>query len=359
MVNDFKFGLAYSLGTYAGMLLLAFLISRLGLYIRRSTRFEPATVASVHAVSFLILSIGACGSKPGTPGSSVLAVLIAQAIVLLIDMLRLPRIEDYSDDVPQTLRPLAGLRLAVVAGALLLGFGIINGPARPATDADLIAELERSMKQVPGAGLYLASLKRNFPNEYQAMATETVRQLRAVRAEGKSGPAVEQRLGEELGYRILAMTASKSGALPKAPTPALNAYSRAMRDYVASLEKTAPQSCAALAMGRTGGPEPALPPAAREASGRMMAARLDLARAGLDHPVERDLKTPPRKALEALAAEMKRRDASLASYAERQYGASMLTPPKRCSLAILYYSVLADLPPETSALLTAYDLSPD
>jgi hypothetical protein len=358
-MDDVSAGMAYMAGAFAASLLIAASISRLGLYLRRSSRFEPGTVVGVHILSFFLLGAVACSAAPSSPGSSALVAFVAQAVVFVIDMLRLPRPEDYSDHVPQTARPLEGARLAAVVGSIFLGFGLLYGLARPATDRELIAELERSMTQVPGAGHYLASLKRNFPDGYQALATENVRQLRALRAQRKGGPAAEQRLGEELGYRILAMTASKSAALPKAPTPALNAYSRAMRDYVASLEKTAPQSCATLALGRTGGPERVLPPAAREASGRMMAARLDLARAGLDHPTERDLSTPPRKALDDLAAEMKRRDASLMSNAVRQYGALALAPRKRCSFAILYYSVIADLPPETSALLTAYDLSPD
>ncbi|HEX8062824.1 MAG TPA: hypothetical protein VF535_06375 [Allosphingosinicella sp.] len=350
---------AYMAGAFAASLLIAFLVSRLGLYLRRSSRFETGTVAGVHAISFFLLGAAACSAGAGSPGSSAFTAFVAQAIIFLIDLLRLPRPEDYRDDVPQTLRPLAGARLAAVVASILLGFALAYGLARPPTDRDMIADLERGMNDAPGAGSYLASLKRNFPDEYRTLATESVRQMRAYQAQGKGGPAAQERLGTELGYRIVAMTASKSAALPKAPTPALNAYSRAMRDYVASLEKTAPQSCAALALGRTGGPEPALPPAAREASGRMMAARLDLARAGLDHPTERDLSTPPRKAMEMLIAEMKRRDASLASYAERPGGALILTLPKRCSLAILYYSAMADLPPETSALLTAYDLSPD
>lgn len=119
-MNDASQILAFTLGAFAGTLILAFLVSRLGLHIRRSSRFEPATGAGVHAVSFLILSIGAWGSQPGTPNASVLTVFVAQAIVLLIDMLRLPRPEDYSDEVPQTLRSLAGMRaVAVVADFLL------------------------------------------------------------------------------------------------------------------------------------------------------------------------------------------------------------------------------------------------
>jgi hypothetical protein len=357
-MDDGSRSVAFMAGAFAASLLIAFLISRLGLYLRRSSRFEPGTVVGVHILSFFLLGAVACSSRASTPGSSALVAFVAQAIILLIDLLRLPRPEDYSDDVPQSLRPLEGARLVAVIASILLGFGLVYGLGRPTTDREMIAELERSLVEVPGAGPYLASLKRNFPNEYQSMVTDTVRRLRENRAQGKSGPAMEGQLGEELGHRILAMIASKSAAVPKAPTPALNAYSRAMKDYAVRLEKPAPQACAALAMGPSPGPAPVLPPATQEASGLMLAARLDLVRAALDHPTERDLSKPPLKALQELNAAMKRRNASLGAALDEPGGVLMLTTRERCSLAILYYSAMADLPPETSALIAAYDLSP-
>lgn len=357
-MDDGSRSVAYMAGAFAGSLLIAFLISRLGLYLRRSSRFEPGNVVGVHILCFFLLGAVACSSQASTPGSSALVAFVAQAIILLIDLLRLPRPEDYSDDVPQSLRPLEGARLVAVIASILLGFGLVYGLGRPTTDREMIADLERSMVEVPGAGPYLSSLKRNFPNEYQAMATDTVRQLRANRAQGKSGPEMEGQLGEELGYRILAMIESKSAAVPKAPTPALNAYSRAMRDYAVNLENSAPQACAALVTGPAPGPAKVLPPATREASGLMLAARLDLVRAALDHPTERDLSKPPVKALRELNAAMKRRNASLGAAVDEPGGMLMLTTRERCSLAILYYSAMADLPPETSALVAAFDLSP-
>ena len=355
-MNDFSSGLAYRLGAFAGALLLAFLISRLGLYLRRSTRFEPATLASVHAVSFLILSIGACGSRPETPGSSVMAVFIAQAIVFLIDLLRLPRIEDYSDDVPQTLRPLAGARLLAVLASIMLGFVLVQIAGSPPSDGDLIADLEEGVKKVPGGAAYLGSLKRNFPEEYSALALDTVHRLRELSGRGEKRAELEQALGEQMGQRMLAMVADKVPAMAKAPTPALNAYSRAMKDHAVALKAASARACVALVDEPGPGPQPVPPPAAREVVAKIVAARLDLARAGLDRPTQRTLSPPPEQALLQLRTEMSRRDSDLMK-AVAAFNGRRLPTRQGCDFAILYYSVIADLPSETSALVAAYDLS--
>lgn len=354
-MNDYSSGLALTLGTFLGTLLLAFLVSRLGLYLRRSTRFEPATLASVHAASFLILSIAACGSQAGTPGSSVLAVFVAQAIIFLIDMLRLPRIEDYSDDVPQTLRPLAGGRLVAVIASIVLGFGLVYGLARPQTDRELIAELEKGVNKSPGGGDYLGSMKRNFPEEYGAMVLDTVHRLRDLRSRGEKG-AAEQNLGQQMGQRMLALVVDKTPAMAKAPTPALNAYSRAMKGHAVALKAASTSACVALVDGPGPGPQETLPPAAQDVVAKIMAARLDLARAGLDRPVQRIVSPPPEEALRQLRTEMIRRDSGLMR-AVGAFGGGRLPTRQGCDFAVLYYSAMADLPSETSALVAAYDVS--
>jgi hypothetical protein len=355
-MNDASQILAFTLGAFAGTLLLAFLISRLGLYIRRSSRFEPSTVASVHLVSVLILSIGACGSQTGTPGSSVLTVFVAQAIVFLIDLLRLPRPEDYSDDVPQALRSLAGPRLVAVIAAMLLGFGLVYALARPASDGDLIAEIERGIETVPGGDVYLAALKRNFPDEYRAMATETAQRTRGHRRTGAGGPGAEVRLGEEMGARINALLDGKSSAMPDAPTAALNAYARAIKDNLLILQKTAPEACASVATGEAGsapgGNE------ARIASARMLAARMDLTRAGLDRPTERKGSPPPKAELRQLEAKMRALNPRVAQWAGEPGMLRILGAREGCAAAVLYYSAIADLPAETAATIVAYDLRP-
>lgn len=356
-MNDTSQILAFTLGAFAGILLLAFLISRLGLYIRRSSRFEPATVAGVHAVSFLILSIGACGSQTGTPGSSVLTVFVAQAIVFLIDLLRLPRPEDYSDDVPQTLRSLAGARLVAVIAAMLLGFGLVYALARPPSDEELIAEIERGIETVAGGDVYLAALKRNFPDEYRAMAIETAQRTRGHGGTGAGGPGAEDRLGEEMGTRINAMLDGKSSAMPKAPTAALNAYSRTIKDNLLILQKTAPEACASLATGEASSAPG--PKEAQMASARMLAARLDLIRAGLDRPTERKLSPPPKAELQQLEAKMRALDPRLAEWAGSPGMLKMFGAREGCAAAVLYYSALADLPAETAATIVAFDLRPD
>jgi hypothetical protein len=355
-MNDASQTLAFTLGAFLGALILAFLISRLGLYIRRSSRFEPATVAGVHAVSFLILSIGACGAQPGTPNASVLTVFVAQAIVLLVDMLRLPRPEDYSDDVPQTLRSLAGMRAVAVVAALLLGFGLVYALARPATDQELVAELERGIEAVPGGDVYLGSLKRNFPDEYRALATETAQRTRRHRRTGAGEPAAEVRLGEEMGARILAMVDGKASAMSRAPDAALNAYARAINDNLPILQKTAPEACASLATGVASSVPLSGP--AQGATSRMAAAKLDLIRAGLDRPSERKLSPPPKDELRQLEAKMRALNPRLAEWAAQPGMLRMFGAREGCAAAVLYYSALADLAPETTATIVAYDLLP-
>lgn len=356
-MNDASQITAYTLGGFAGSLLLAFLVTRLGLYIRRSSRFEPATVASVHAVSFLILSIGACGSRTEGPGASVLTVFVAQAIVLLIDMLRLPRPEDYSDDVPQTLRPLAGSRAVLAAAALLLGFGLVYAVARPASDAELVADLDRGIETVPGGDVYLAALKRNFPDEYRAMATRTAQRTRAHRRAGAGGREAEVRLGEEMGAEINAMLDGKSTAMPKAPTAALNAYSRTIKDNLLILQKTAPEACASVATGKASSAP--VPNEARMASARMLAARMDLIRAGLDRPTERRWSPPPKAELRQLEAKMHALDPRVAELAGNPAMLGIVGAREGCAAAVLYYSAISALPAETGATIVAYDLRPN
>jgi hypothetical protein len=355
-MNDESQILAVMMGAFAGTLLIAYLVSRLGLYLRRSTRFEPATLASVHAACFLILSIAACGSRTGTPGSSVLTVFLAQAIIFLIDMLRLPRPEDYSDDVPQTLRPLTGIRIIAVVVALMLGFGLVYAFARPATDQDLIAELERGIETVPGGGVYLAALKRNFPDEYRALATDSAQRMRAHRRTEAGGPGPEVRLGQELGMQLLQIVDDKASAMPKAPTAALNAYLRAIKDNLLILQKTAPEACASLATGSAS--DAPLPAEAQIASARMLAAKLDLVRAGLDRPIERRLSPPPREELRQLESKMRALDPRLARWAVEPGMVRILPTRDRCAAAVLYYSAIADLPVEVGATIVAYDLRP-
>jgi hypothetical protein len=356
MGEDFGPIMAFTAGAFAATLLIAFLASRLGLYLRRSSRYEPATVVGVHIICFFLLGIVACSAKASSPGSSGLTVFVAQLVVLVWDLLRLPRPEDYRDDVPQTTRPLTGARLAAVAAAAVLGFGLIYAFARPASDLDLVAEVEGSMKEVPGGAVYLEALKRDFPSEYQALAIETAQRLRATRRLGGDA-ASEERLGEYMGLKILALATAKAPAMAKAPTPALNAYSRSMKDYAETMQRTSPVACAALVAGPVGDEaQIKLPAAAHEASAKILAARLDLARAGLDRPTQRQLDPPPAAALRGLADEIHRRDSRLARFLGDPGMTMFLSRWERCALAVHYYSAIADMAGETGAILAAYDL---
>jgi hypothetical protein len=357
MGEDFGPIMAFTAGAFAATLLIAFLASRLGLYLRRSSRYEPATVVGVHIICFFILGAVACSAKASSPGSSGLTVLVAQVVVLVADLLRLPRPEDYRDDVPQTTRALTGARLAAVAASVLLGFGLVYALARPASDREIVAELEQGVKEVPGGAVYLEALKRDFPQEYQDLAIDTARRLRGARSQG-GGTASEVQLGAFLGRQIRAMVASKAAAMAKAPTLALNAYSRSMKDYVLTLQRTSSVACAALVSGPVGDEAAVrVPPAADEATARMLAARLDLARVGLDHPAQRQVAPPPRAALRQFADDIRRRDASLAPFVGDPRMATILSARDRCAIAVHYYSAIAEMPAETSAILAAYDIA--
>jgi hypothetical protein len=164
----------------------------------------------------------------------------------------------------------------------------------------------------------------------------------------------EEQLGEHLGGRINAMIASRSPAMARAPTPALSAYARSMRDHALALQKTSRVACGALVSELVGAEtEIRFPPVVHETFARIAAAKLDLARAGLDHPTERP-PVPPEAALRQLRDGIRRRAAAETSYLPS--GAS-------CRRAVHYYSAIAELPAETGAILIAYDLraaaSPD
>jgi hypothetical protein len=362
MGDDFAPILAFTLGAFAGAVLIAFAASRLGLYFRRSTRYEPATLVGVHIICFFLLGMVACSAKASSPGSSGLTVFVAQLVVFLWDLLRLPNPEDYRDDVPQTTRPLAGARLAAFAAAALLGFGLVYAAARPASDLDLVAEIEASVRQVPGGAIYFEALKRDFPQEYHALAIETAQRLRASR-QRLEGPAAQEQIGRSMGLQILALARAKAPDMAKAPTPALNAYSRSMKDYALALQRISPLTCAALVVGLHGTEaEVKTPDAAHEISARILAARLDLARAGLDRPTRRQVTPPPETALRKLEDEIRRRDPVSTRYLGDPRMTSYLPVRERCALAVHYHSAIADMPSETSAILAAYDLvaaSPD
>jgi hypothetical protein len=179
--------------------------------------------------------------------------------------------------------------------------------------------------------------------------------LRASRRQAE-GPTAETRLGEEAGRQLLALVAAKAPAMAKAPILALNSYSRSMKDYVLTVQKTSPSTCAALVGEPLGGEAQVnVSRETHEATARMMAARLDLARAGIDQPTERPL-APPAAALRQLADEVRRRDASVARHLGDLDMAAYLPSRTRCAIAVHYYSAIAEMPAETSAILTAYDL---
>jgi len=351
MDEDFGSIAAVTAGAFAATVLIAFLASRLGLYLRRSSRYEPATVAGVHIICFFILGMVACSAKAASTESSGLTVFVAQLVVLLWDLLRLPDPEEYRDDVPQKPRALTGVRLAAVAAAALLGFGLVYAFARPASDQDLIAETEQGLKQEPGGAVYLDALKRDFPEEYRTLAIDSARRLRAIRG-GRGEGMTEEQLGEYLGHQINALIAAKSADMAKAPTPALNAYARSMRDHALALQKVSRLACSSLIDQLVGAEtEMNFPPAVHETIARILAARLDLARAGIDHPTQRPAK-PPEAALRQLQGEIRRRDSAAAKTAT--FSAS----GNRCNLAVHYYSAITEMPAETGAILTAYDLRP-
>jgi len=351
---DYQAGMAYMAGAFLASLLVAFLLSRLGLYLRRSSRFEPATVAGVHVICFFILGAVACSSRESPPGSSAFTVFVAQIVILVLDLLRLPRLEDYSDDVPQKLRPLSGGRLAAVGGSALLGFFLVFVLARPATDREMIDEVERNLAEAPGGAPAIVAFRRDFPKDYETLVTDIVQRRRALRSHGEDSVAAEEQLGRWMNLQIAAFAQAHVADMAKAPTPALNGYARSMKEQALALQKLSRVACGSLAYPLFGAEtEIRFQPEVYHIFAKMLAGKLDLARAGIDHPTQRP-PAPPQAVLQKLRDEMRRREA----LERAAHGAPPMPSAPSCLLAVRYYSAIAELPPETSAILTAYDLGP-
>lgn len=344
-------------GYFVGALLFAFLLSRLGLYLRRSSRHEMSTVAGVHLICFFFLAIVSCsGTGRGPPG---LTILFAQLSIFLIDYFRLPDPEAYRDDEPQRASAIKPLGYVAIGAALLLGLAATIIAKKPVTDETIAADIERGMASTEGGRLYLESIKRNFPDDHRALVASLVQLVRQSEAKGDT-PEVRQQLQQRAMARAEELLARHRPAVVRAPPLPLSALARASRDFVAQAEREAPEICAAYALGApTLEQVRTMPDSLRLPATRMTVAMLDAARAGLDTPVQRDFTRPP-QAMPRLLAKVKAQLPPALNAIVGDANAMAARPvADRCRIAVAYYSGMASLPPEDSANLTAYNYSPD
>ena len=348
--------LAVSVGTFAGALLLAFLISRFGLHLRRSTRYEPSTLAGVHVISFFILGTVACSNRElsGSPG---LTTLFAQLTMFAIDYFRLPDPEDYVDDEPQKPGAIKPRGILTIAAIALIGIALAHSWTGPDSDEEIVADFEAGMKSNEANATYLDALKRNFPDEYQAMIADMLARAREADRNPARQKEVYARFRQDLTSRLQSITDRHQGAMSQAPAPALNAFARAMKAFILEAQGKAVRVCAVYALGAR---KPFAVPAELElANARLSAAMFDLARAGLDRPSKRDLSAPPRRELEQVLVRVKALlEPSLRETVDDSRKLALRPIQDRCAVAVAYYRAIAEMPAEESAALTAYDLSP-
>ena len=344
------------IGYFLGALLMAFLLSRLGLYLRKSSRYEASTVAGVHLICFLILALVSCSST--SRGASGLGALFAQLTVFLIDYFRLPDPEDYHDDEPQKPRAIRPLGYAAIGGALLLGLASTFLSTGPVSDETLAADVERGMASTEGGRLYLESIKRNFPDEHRDMVAAAVQFARQNQAKGFT-PEVQRQAEQMAIARMEALLAKYRPALVSSPAAPLNVLARASRDFVLQARREAPEICAAYALGApTVDQMRSMPESMRLPAARMTVAMLDASRAGLDKPVKRDVSKPPPSIERVL--DMVRRDigSDLAGSIGDSSAMARRSVRDKCRIAAAFYTAMADLPPEDSATITAYNYGP-
>lgn len=345
------------IGYFGGALLIAFLVSRLGLYIRRSSRFEPSTVVGVHVVCFFILGLVACSSRSGS--SSGLTAFFAQLAVLLIDYFRLPDPDEYHDDEPQRAGTIKPLGYVLIGAALLLGFVTAPRSQRPVTDETIAADVERGMASTPGGRLYLDAIKRNFPDDHRAMVESMVRRVRENGVK-RISPEFRQQVEADVVSRFEALLTKHRTSYTHSPAGPLNASARANRDFVLQAQREAPEICAAYALGApTMEQMKSMPASMQLPAARMTVAMLDAAKAGVDKPVRRDLSKPPTAIIRQLLSEVRARlGPPLGALVGDRSAIAARSVGDRCRVAAALYSGVADLPSESAATATAYNFSP-
>jgi hypothetical protein len=144
--------------------------------------------------------------------------------------------------------------------------------------------------------------------------------------------------------------------MSQAPAPALNAFARAMEAFILEAQGKAPRVCAVYALGSR--QRFSVQAGLELATARLTAAMLDLERAGLDRPSGRDPNVRPTRELEELVSRVRAAVPPSLAEAVDDRGKLALRPmQERCAVAVAYYTAVAEMPPEASAAVTAYDVS--
>ena len=195
----------------------------------------------------------------------------------------------------------------------------------------------------------IPALLRDFPEEGDAILRAYIHRQRdaALRQPGLRTLLPFPR--EEVRQLIRSKHADIARA-PDAQLAAVAAHLAWFADFIAAM----PQSCASAAGGGTAVvPEPGVDriasPQDSRRLGQMVAASLDAARAGIDHPVQRPLSSDR---LLALDAEFQRTlPAGLAAIASQRASVAAATSQQRCAVYTARLKWIATLPPEKAAYL--------
>jgi len=240
-------------------------------------------------------------------------------------------------------RPARLLALIAVLSGLLV-FGGLHLWRN--SDAGLRQSLDAAVAKEPSLALTLGSVKRNFPEDYERIAALLTSSVRS-----GGGPDSAYATG------FLAMQRLVNDNLPniaRAPTPELVRYAQTQSAAIETLARLSPELCAKVAAGTLSATD--RPP--REtwmSSGRVTAAALAAARAGIDRPVQRATGPITEAEGEALTRALQRGGISpeLLAVMRSPEGAAGAPPTQQCEATRAMSAAIASLPPEQAARWTA------
>ncbi|MEG3152941.1 hypothetical protein U1769_23870 [Sphingomonas sp. ZT3P38] len=195
----------------------------------------------------------------------------------------------------------------------------------------------------------IAALQRDFPEKGDEILRAYIQRHRDATQHDPARKALSPFPFTEIRHLIESKRADIARA-PDAQLAEVAAHLAWLADDIAGL----PKSCASAAIGGpTIVPEPGIDqltsPRDRQRLGQMLAASLDAARAGIDHPVRR---TFSNERLLALYAEFQQTlPPELAAVLKQPAHLTVATPQQRCAVFTAYLKWIARQPPEKAAYL--------
>jgi hypothetical protein len=276
--------------------------------------------------------------------SPVLAAVPIQASAAVVRLVFRPGRRNARRDF----MPIGFARIALaILGLLAASPGPAAAQSAPAAapTAAQRAEFETGLLGASSGAIFRA-IKREFPQDYEAMLTDMLRQAMA----SSEDVAALERVGFN-AVRTFYVTRLRE--ILNAPAPALNAYNAR---ELALLKTLSEQDKALCSMYATTGFQPGtqVPPAVQPAMLDVGLAMIGAAKAGIGRPVDPQRGHMAAEDGTALVAKLRELDPSETM---RRYLAGDQTaiadPVEGCRVGIVLYTAIAALPAEQSARVTA------